>query len=189
MKEDARLALHDFALKRITKDALVARIGVDPSRDGAFVRSGLEHALVERAGDEIGLLMVVGAHFGAWPEWAPVLGELLLADWHTQHEDIANTLQNLRQPGSVEALFQAAQAKFDYRSYDEAESLGVRCLWALHDIGTPDAAARLRILAKHESKILSAQARRLVALLTSRRAGDPVDAYRRHRDERVHWNK
>ena len=60
------------------------------------------------------------------------------------------TLQHLKDPRAIDALFSAATVSHDYLSYDEFFGLARKCTWALADIGTPEARARLEALAAHE---------------------------------------
>lgn len=96
--------------------------------------------------------------------WESTAGlcEALLADWHQSHEDVARTLQRLRDPLSVEALYTAALSRHDYLAYDDSAALARKCTWALADIGTPAARERLELLAL---------------------AGEPVAGYARKRLE------
>jgi hypothetical protein len=46
------------------------------------------------------------------------------------------------------------------RPYDECFGLARKCTWALADIGTPEAHARLEILAKHSNPQIAAYAQK-----------------------------
>ena len=72
----------------------------------------------------------------------PLLGELLVADWHARHEDVARLLQELADPASVPALRRGAELDLPY-AVDDGRALSRRCLWALSDIRTPEAVVAL----------------------------------------------
>lgn len=76
-----------------------------------------------------------------------LLCELLAAEWHTRHEEIAGLLQWVGGDESVPALRAAAEAEFAYRDFDDSRTLTRRCVWALSDIRTPGAVAALEALA------------------------------------------
>src|SRR4051794_19486668 len=82
-------------------------------------------------------------------ELSGLLAEALRMPWHQRHEDLARALQDLKDPDSVDALFLAAQDVHEYLSYDEFFGLARKCTWALADIGTPAAKARLEELARN----------------------------------------
>lgn len=77
---------------------------------------------------------------------APVLAAALFGEWHHRHEEVAQALQQLREPASVDALFRAATQILAYK-YDDGAAFARKCTWALADIGTDDARERLRHLA------------------------------------------
>jgi hypothetical protein len=90
----------------------------------------------------------------------PALIELLAAPWHTRHEDVASTLQSIRDPRSVDALYRAALVKLPYLEYNDSEALARKCTWALADIGTPEARARLEALTTQADETVADFARR-----------------------------
>ncbi len=109
--------------------------------------------------------MLLGFQFGFGAECAEVLCELILQDWHMQHENIAMVLQNLRLPGTVDCLYRAALVEFPYLDYDESYALGVKCLYALQAIGSDDAKAKLGLIAGGDNPVLAENAQRLLRSL------------------------
>jgi len=106
--------------------------------------------------------MALGLVFQFRPaaDYVPLLCELLLADFHTRHEDIALTLERLKDPRSLEALYHAAHAHFPYLDYDDNFALPRKCTWALARIGTPEAFDRLRQLVDSSNPKISAFAQK-----------------------------
>jgi hypothetical protein len=92
-----------------------------------------------------GLLDALLRH-GGLDERRDLLCELLVADWHHRHEDIAQTLQWIGGDESVPALRECAELDLAYRDHDDLRALSRKCLWALSDIRTPDAVAALEAL-------------------------------------------
>lgn len=76
-------------------------------------------------------------------ELVPVLLDLLERNFHTRHEDIISTLQELKDPRAVDVLCRAALVSHSYLDYDENFGLARKCTWALADIGTPEARSKL----------------------------------------------
>lgn len=94
---------------------------------------------------------------------AGVLPELILlltASWHYRHEDVAGALQRLKDPAAVAALYEAAHMKHEYLSYNDSHALARKCTWALADIGTPEAKARLEALAGEPDTTVAGYAQR-----------------------------
>ena len=105
----------------------------------------------------------VAAAFGAGlpVDLANVLAAALLMPWHTRHEDLATALQRMKDPGAIDALFEAALSRHDYLDYDEFFGLARKCTWALADIGTPAARDRLRELGRAKNATIAGYAQKL----------------------------
>lgn len=73
---------------------------------------------------------------------------LLIQDWHTSHENVARELKVFKYPDAVDYLFKAALTLHQYIGSDYA--LGVKCIYALYEIGTDDAREKLQLLMEVE---------------------------------------
>lgn len=102
--------------------------------------------------------LVEAYRVGLSRELHDVLTEAIVMDFHTRHEDIAHALQKIKHPASVDALFSAATRAHEYLEYDELFGLARKCTWALADIGTDAARARLRELAQDPNPIIAGYA-------------------------------
>jgi hypothetical protein len=89
-----------------------------------------------------------------------ILCKLLQADWHYKHEDIARILQGLKDPSTVDCLYSAAELQFDYLNYDDTFGFARKCTWALADIGTPEAKAKLQQLARSSNAFVAEYAQK-----------------------------
>jgi hypothetical protein len=110
---------------------------------------------------------------------------MLQEDWHTSHEDIASALQDIRDPSTVGALFEAALTRHQYLAFDDNYGLARKCIWALHDIGTDEARNKLQILSDSDIEPIRRYALKRLNDLAARRPGDPEPPYRRARDAQV----
>lgn len=77
-----------------------------------------------------------------------------MESWHYRHEDIASLLQDAKSPTSIDALNKAVMTKFGYLDFDDSYALAVKCIWALGEIGTPEAMDKLTKLSKSDNKII-----------------------------------
>ena len=110
-----------------------------PFPDPEYLRSSLVEAARLHDADAVEATLGLMSRFDAFGrEDVPLLGELLVVDWHTRHEDIARLLQELADPASVPALRRGAELDLPY-VVDDGRALSRRCLWALSDIRTPEA--------------------------------------------------
>ena len=93
-------------------------------------------------------------------ELSEILASALPLPWHYRHEDIVQALQKIKDPSSVDVLFETAFVKYDYLAYDELFGLARKCTWALADIGTPEAKQRLENLAVCSNKLIAGYAKK-----------------------------
>lgn len=176
----------DLARGDVSEDAFIAQFGADPRTTPELVRSELEQSYVERSPDDLRTALVLAFRFGLSRQWAPLLCKLMEEDWHYSHEDIARALQDLRVPSTIDCLYRTALRKHDYLAYNDNESLAVKCIWALHDIGTSEAIEKLQLLSRSDlpASVRERALKRLSAL-EARRPDDETPAYRRARDRMV----
>lgn len=87
-------------------------------------------------------------------KYLDLLNNLILCDWHKQHENIAMILQKLKSPKSVNCLYITINKKYSYLKYDDNYALAVKCVWALGDIGNEEAKEYLKKLLKSENDII-----------------------------------
>jgi hypothetical protein len=154
-----------LALKWISEAEFLASFPFDPKADKTYVPRSLEDALVSKDRDDVEAVMLLGAIFGFSKDSAGVLCKLLLEEWHISHEDIASTLQLLKDPGTVDCLYRGAFLRLPYFDFDKFYSLAVKCIYALWAIGTDEAKEKLSLLSQSDNKVIARNARmRLNAL-------------------------
>jgi len=185
MDESRGRLIFAVAQGRLSEESFVAQFGANPRTTPDLVRIELEQALAEKSATGVACALTLGFVFGLSRNWAPQLCHLMQEDWHHSHEDIASALQDIRVPSTVDCLYQSALRKHDYLAYDDSEALAVKCIWALHDIGTPEALVKLKLLSESVSEPIRKNALDRLSALAARRRGDPEPAYRRARDARV----
>ena len=86
--------------------------------------------------------------------YSDVLNKLIVSTWHEQHENIAMLLQKNRDEFSVNYLYEEINLKLAYLEWDDNYAFGVKCIWALGEIGTKEAKEKLKILAESKNKII-----------------------------------
>lgn len=88
------------------------------------------------------------------------LRQRLLDTDHDEHEEIVRQLQDYPEAESVEYLQRAIELKpkLSHLDYDDYGSFYKKCLWALQEIGTPQALAVISQCASSQDKALREQA-------------------------------
>lgn len=161
MNHEQQELVSDLCSEKISKEKFLELFFVGGDFPQDYVCQELEAALAIKDADSVEFVLIVGFVFGFTTECSEVLNRLLVEDWHIRHEDIASQLQSFKCPSSVEYLFKAALTDHPYTGSKYA--LGVKCIHALHDIGTDSAKEKLRILARTENPVLAERAGRLLA--------------------------
>jgi len=161
MNQQQQDLMIDLVSHRISKDCFLESLfkGGDIPED--YLRAELETALEMKDADSVECLLIFGAVFGFTQDCADVLCRLLVEEWHISHEDIARELKVFRYPGAVDYLFKTALTCYPYIASEHA--LGVKCIYALHEIGTDKAREKLQLLAKVDNAEMSERARHLLA--------------------------
>jgi PBS lyase HEAT-like repeat len=156
-KREGQLIL-DLLLHRVSEEDFYREFPSKPDEANELGLAMLRRAAGERdpVGVEYGLYL--GHRFGITRSYLDVLLVLADADWHERHADVVDGLAKLREPVSVDVLYRAALVQHYYLEYDEAYSLGVKCIYALGDIQTPEAVDRLRKLLSSGNGVLESEA-------------------------------
>lgn len=89
-----------------------------------------------------------------------IFNNMLISDWHEEHENLAILLQQLRNESSVKYLYEAIGQKHDYLEWDYNHAFEVKCIWALGDIGNVDAKEKLSFLLNSDIDIIRTNAQK-----------------------------
>ncbi|MBB1139577.1 HEAT repeat domain-containing protein [Myroides sp. WP-1] len=88
---------------------------------------------------------------GADKDYTDLLLQLLDENWHTSEEDIISVLELIKDPRSVNKLYEVA---INVPDYDEMRALAKKCMWALSAINTQEAIQKLELLQNCDDLIL-----------------------------------
>lgn len=103
--------------------------------------------------DKIGLAntLAVICNDGADFDYTDILLQLLDESWHFSVEDIISILELIKDPKSVDKLYEVA---LNVPDYDEMRAIAKKCMWALSAINTPDAIQKLKLLENTDDWII-----------------------------------
>jgi hypothetical protein len=88
-----------------------------------FVLAKFETALNHKDAVQIEFLVIVAKMDGLSKKYSAIFCELLPLGWHYKHEDIIMALDDIKDPDTVECIFNTAIKKYEYLDYDENYSL------------------------------------------------------------------
>ena len=164
--EKDKSLVFDLMLKEISEKEFREKFSHPNPDSTKFIARALEEAYTEtHDSDEVSAALNLGFYFEIFSKkLTKVLCNLLLEDWHYQHENIASALQEIKDPRSIECLYKGALMEFDdYRVYDEddSKSLAVKCMYALHKINTKNSQTKLEKLKKVDNEKIRSTAKEL----------------------------
>ncbi len=120
----------------------------------------LKESIKSKDPEDVETALNTAFKFGLKKEYTAVLIKILQLEWHTRHEDIIFSLQELKPPAAVDALYETSLREYKYRNYDEFYTLARKCTWALEDIGTQQAKEKLQILSENSNITIANYARK-----------------------------
>ncbi|HEY0048869.1 MAG TPA: HEAT repeat domain-containing protein [Pyrinomonadaceae bacterium] len=116
--------------------------------DKEYVINLFNEAINNKDAEAVEEALTVGIVFDFFSnEFSEIFCKLLQADWHYKHEDIAGLLQDLKDPSTVDCLYNAAQLHFEYLNYDDSYQFARKCIKALSKMGNKEAIEKLQLLA------------------------------------------
>ncbi|UIR56451.1 HEAT repeat domain-containing protein [Sphingobacterium sp. SRCM116780] len=92
---------------------------------------------------------------GADRDYTNILLQLLDEKWHISEEDIVSVLELIKDPKSIDKLYEIA---VNVPDYDDMRALAKKCMWALSDINTPEAIQKLELLSNSDDFIIKENA-------------------------------
>jgi hypothetical protein len=145
----------DLFMKRISEPEFLSELGITKENAPGLAKELLDSAKAARdpEGVENGVFLMY--RFGYDPSFVGILNALATEPWHKKHEDIVFALGKLKDPSSVPALAGSATATHPYLEDDEAFALGVKSVYALKSIQTPEAIRILGDLARSGNEVVA----------------------------------
>ena len=133
--------------KEISREEFLARFPLNVALHPEYLVQLLRRAYQEQSAEDVDYALLI-SHLapGVPVGLTAILGELVVVDWHYSHENIVHWLQGLKDPLSIEPLYQAAIEFPDLHCYGNY-TIAVQATYALHDIGTKKAKEKLTLLA------------------------------------------
>lgn len=126
----------------------------------------LKEDLLNKDGDRLFHTMAVIWADGADSDYTEDLLQLLDEKWHISEENIVSVLEQIKDPRSVDKLYEIA---IDIPDYDEMRALAKKCIFALAAIQTPEAVDKLRLLGESDDDIIKENALSALESLFRRR--------------------
>lgn len=89
-----------------------------------------------------------------------MINNLLLMDWHNQHENLVNLIQKISHASSLNYLEKAIEMKFVYMEWDDNYSFEKKCIRAIYHIGKNESVNILKRVMESDIEEISNMAKR-----------------------------
>lgn len=153
--------LDKLMLGTVSKDRFLELIKVKSENLGDELSEMLNYAYKQHSDVNVETALYLVFTYELFSEnYIDVLNNIILCDWHEQHENIAMLVQRLKSPKSVYYLYVSINQKYSYLEYDDSYALAVKCIWALGDIGNEEAKEYLMKLLNSENEIIVENAKK-----------------------------
>ena len=154
LKEGDKQLLLDFSLDLITLGELRTGFGAELSASNLLLI--LSQILENKDGV---LLRSINSFFfktSFIPESCEFYNQLLIEEWHKQHDDIANILQfNIKCPSSTAYFKKSIELKFSYLFHsDDYEPYITKCMWGIAKNKSAYSKEVLLAFSKSENEII-----------------------------------
>lgn len=141
--------IRDLFLKRITEQEFINVFGKDIITNKEEMKNLIKEVCNQKNSENLEYLLNLLSRFYKFnKDDVEFFCILLNYNWHFLHENIVFILQQLRAPKSIETLYQTAKKEYEYLDYDDSHSLARKCMFALGNIGTPEAIEKLKLLSQ-----------------------------------------
>lgn len=150
-----------FASGEISRAKFLEQYPIDFKKEKAYIIDGLSRAYLDQSSAAVDDFLSLISFDENWTQnqkYADIFCGLLREPWHYRHEDIVTLLQGLKDPNTVDCIYEAALAKLDYMDYDESYSLARKCIHVLADIHSDKALEKLALLAESPIPIVREKA-------------------------------
>lgn len=113
----------------------------------------LKNALIEKNDERLEFILSIIFYDGVDKSYAPLLCDLLEEDWHYSDEDIVSMLEEIKDPTSVNCLYETFMKITEYEP-GLGMSLAKKCIGALGAINSNEAREMLRKVANVNDPVI-----------------------------------
>jgi len=113
--------------------------------------SAIEEISMDKKEIILEYLLNIAEQDGLNKSYTHIFCKLLEQDWHDWHEDIIMHLEIIKDPDSVDCIYNAS---FKTKEYDDGKSLAKKCIWALGAINTSKSYEKIELLTHSSNPII-----------------------------------
>ena len=181
MMPEQQQQLLEYFTGRMSIDKLVDILQADPRRDDTYVTAELRNAIQKGDRNELDACIHLLWISEDVKPFTDIMNELLVNPNHTQHQQIAKTLQDdVRSPSTIPFVEKVLATHFDFLAYtcSESDVIAKWFSWLLYAIGTPEAIAVIRQYAEDPDPGISKEMKYRLNSITPTSSSSPGSSLR-----------
>lgn len=160
MIDSEKKLIIDWTKGDISEDTFWVSYGLN-RKNFVYILDGLSKGLQQKDPEMIEYLILI--YFNQFEgrfnkSNSDILYELIVQDWHKNHEDLVMIIKRLKSIASIPYLLKAMELKLDYLEYNDGESLIRKCAYAISDIDANMSMSFMEDLSKSDNEIISKSA-------------------------------
>ena len=162
MNENEIHIITDFLDIKISPEELKHKLSFN-SLD-VFFKEKLIEIIQTKDAKALALILRLASRLKLFNEnYIKLLCDLLYFDWHQDYESIVHFLQEIKDPNSIETLYDLViNENFHHLKYDNTYSVERNCIHAIAKIGTEEAVNKLKLISRSNNQVLSIKATELL---------------------------
>lgn len=152
----------EFFMNKISEEELIDQLEVGSPQFEKKLKEEMKSTIFKRDGKRLAYLiytLFLTENSIDMNVYLDILNQLIICDWHKEHENIAMILQKIHSPSSVAYLKKALYLNPEYLNWDDNYAFEVKIIWALGYIKNSESKKVLELVSKESNEILARNAR------------------------------
>lgn len=152
----------EFFMNKISEEELIDQLEVGSPQFEKKLKEEMKSTIFKRDGKRLAYLiytLFLTENSIDMNVYLDILNQLIICDWHKEHENIAMILQKIHSPSSAAYLKKALYLNPEYLNWDDNYAFEVKIIWALGYIKNSESKKVLELASKESNEILARNAR------------------------------
>lgn len=152
----------EFFMNKISGEELIDQLEVGSPQFEKKLKEEMKSTIFKRDGKRLAYLiytLFLTENSIDMNVYLDILNQLIICDWHKEHENIAMILQKIHSPSSAAYLKKALYLNPEYLNWDDNYAFEVKIIWALGYIKNSESKKVLELVSKESNEILARNAR------------------------------
>jgi hypothetical protein len=157
--EEAKVKLTEYAVKGLFSqefDRLLSEPIIIEPEIGANISEWHDEFFIKEKNEIVEALIILPSWFGIKKDFIEYYNQLLIVNWHHEHESLIETIKNTKSNTSTTYIKKAILNNYKYLHFNDTNyaSFIRKCMWALADINTEESNELLKSYLENENPVI-----------------------------------